>query len=216
MPNLQIPYAFTNTKLPVSPQMAKKGQPFSCPVCEDEVILRRGDIRQPHFAHKPDTGCSGEGVLHKTAKEMIHFMYKHRTVSLIQKCPNTCGREGAYIETGDRFDVDIEVAIGKYKVDVVRLREGKPYFGIEVRNTHPVPDEKWDAFQKMKFPCIEVEAQSVVRMWEWDLGIWKKYISNLQFPQDLPLRNVRHNLYLFNDWMPRLIYCPECDKDTGD
>ena len=60
MLSLQIPYAFTNNKIPVSPHVAKKGQDFSCPICDGEVILRRGDIRVPHFAHKPDTGCSGE------------------------------------------------------------------------------------------------------------------------------------------------------------
>ena len=46
MPSLQIPYAFTNDKLPVSPQVAEKGQDFSCPICDGEVVLRRGDIRR--------------------------------------------------------------------------------------------------------------------------------------------------------------------------
>ena len=39
MPSLQIPYAFTNNKLPVSPQVAEKGQDFSCPICDSEVVL---------------------------------------------------------------------------------------------------------------------------------------------------------------------------------
>ena len=46
MPSLQIPYALTNNKLPVSPQVAQKGQDFSCPICDSKVVLRRGDIRQ--------------------------------------------------------------------------------------------------------------------------------------------------------------------------
>ena len=75
MTKLQIPYAYTPKKVPVSPEVAEKGQEFSCPLCESEVVLRRGDVRQPHFAHKPDTGCSGEGVNHKVAKRMIYLMY---------------------------------------------------------------------------------------------------------------------------------------------
>ena len=62
MTNLQIPYAYTSDKTPMSPEVAEKGQDFSCPICENEVVLKRGKVRRPHFAHKPDTGCSGEGV----------------------------------------------------------------------------------------------------------------------------------------------------------
>ena len=68
MTNLQIPYAYTNNKLPVSPQVAEKGQNFSCPICDSEVILKRGNIRAPHFAHKPATACSGEGVRPQSRK----------------------------------------------------------------------------------------------------------------------------------------------------
>ena len=75
MTNLQIPYAYTNDKLPVSPEVAEKGQNFSCPICDSEVVLKRGEVRRPHFAHKPDTVCSGEGVRHKVAKQMIYLMY---------------------------------------------------------------------------------------------------------------------------------------------
>ena len=42
MPSLRIPYAFINNKLPVSPQVAEKGQDFSCPICDSEVVLKRG------------------------------------------------------------------------------------------------------------------------------------------------------------------------------
>ena len=56
MTTLQIPYALTNNKLPVSPQVAEKGEVYSCPECDSEVFLKRGEIRTPHFAHKSDTG----------------------------------------------------------------------------------------------------------------------------------------------------------------
>ena len=76
MTNLQIPYAYTPNKTPMSPEVAEKGQDFSCPICENKVVLKRGDVRRPHFAHKPDTGCSGEGVDHKVAKQMIYRVCK--------------------------------------------------------------------------------------------------------------------------------------------
>ena len=37
MTNLQIPYAYTNNKIPTSPEVAEKGQDFSCPLCDCEV-----------------------------------------------------------------------------------------------------------------------------------------------------------------------------------
>ena len=221
MPSLQIPYAFTNDKLPVSPQIAEKGQDFSCPICEGEVVLRRGDIRQSHFAHKPDTGCSGEGVRHKIAKQMIYLMYWRSIyttgpgrVSVFRKCPN-CSQYGTYsqIVKGYGRDVKCEVDVGRHRVDVALLQNGEPAYGIEVRDTHPVDDAKWEAFRKLSFPCIEVEAKEVIRLWEYDINLWREWIPRLTLPMQLDLKATRHNLHLFNDRLYR-IHCPECDKDV--
>ena len=220
MQNLQIPYALINGDVPVSPQVAEKGQDFSCPICDDEVVLRRGDIRQPHFAHKPDTGCSGEGVRHKTAKQMIYLMYWRSVytpmgqIAVYRKCPN-CSQYGTYsqIVKGFGCDVKCEVDVGRHRVDVALLRNGKPAYGIEIRDTHPVDDAKWDAFRKLSFPCIEVEAKEVIRLWEYDMNLWRKWIHGLQYPMTLDLKAIRHNLHLFNDRLYR-IHCPECDKDV--
>ena len=220
MPSLQIPYAFTNNKLPVSPQVAEKGQDFSCPICDSEVVLRRGDIRQPHFAHKPDIGCSGEGVRHKIAKQMIYLMYWRSiytpmgNVEVFRKCPN-CSQYGTHSQVvkGYGADVECEVNVGRHRVDVALIRNGKPTYGIEVRDTHPVDDAKWDAFRKLSFPCIEVEAKEVIRLWEYDLNHWKAGIPRLQWPMCLSLKATSHNLHLFNDRLYR-IHCPECDKNV--
>ena len=59
-----------------------------------------------------------------------------------------------------------EVGVGNRRVDVVLLRDGKPVSGIEVRDTHPVDDEKWDAFEELGFPCIEVGSKDVIDDWE--------------------------------------------------
>ena len=215
MQNLQIPYALINGDAPVSPQVAEKGQDFSCPICDDEVVLRRGDIRQPHFAHKPDTGCPGEGVHHKIAKQMIYLMYWRSIympmgrVAVYRKCPN-CSQYGTYsqIVRGFGRDVKCEVDVGRHRVDVALLRNGEPAYGIEVRDTHPVDDAKWDAFRKLSFPCIEVEAKDVIRRWEYDLNLWREWIPRLTLPMQLDLKATRHNLHLFNDRLYH-IHCPE-------
>ena len=49
MTHLQIPYAYTTNKHPVSPEAAEKGQDFLCPLCDNEVVLKRGKVRTPPF-----------------------------------------------------------------------------------------------------------------------------------------------------------------------
>ena len=218
MTNLQIPYAYTPNKTPMSPEVAEKGQDFSCPLCENEVVLKRGDVRRPHFAHKPDTGCSGEGVRHKVAKQMIYVMYLQTvrspmmSVTTFRRCPN-CSQGVLLSQTPQYDDVACEVDVGRHRIDVALLRDGKPVSGIEVRDTHPVDDAKWDAFEELRFPCIEVASKDVIYMWEYDLKSWREPIPKLPVPMRLDLRAIKHNLHLFNDRLHR-IYCEACDEET--
>ena len=228
---LQIPYAFTaNGIIPVLPKTAEKGQRFVCPTCREDVILRRGHIRRSHFAHKPETGCSGEGVVHRTVKQMIYLMYKRSMgipsfhgVRICRSCPN-CGRQGSYSIRSNNYDVKREAEFGGFRVDIAlyqlgklfdplgkRMFKSKPIVGIEIRDTHPVSDEKWDAFAELGFPCIEVTCDSVIKMWEWDLNGWRPHIPKMSIPMNLYLKPVKHNLHLFGDRIHR-INCPDCDK----
>lgn len=53
----------------------KNKKPFSCPECEDEVILRKGVVKIHHFAHKPPFSCSygqGESEEHRRCKYEIY------------------------------------------------------------------------------------------------------------------------------------------------
>lgn len=218
MTDLQIPYAYTGNKTPISPEVAEKGGDFLCPLCDTEVVLKRGDVRRPHFAHKPDTGCSGEGVRHKVAKHMIYLMYLRtiRTVMMsvatYRRCSN-CSQSVIFSQTPNYDDVACEVDIGKHRVDVVLLRDGEPISGIEVRDTHPVDDAKWDAFKALRFPCIEVESQAIIDDWQYDLKGLRRHIPKAVFPSRLDLKAIKHNLHLFNDQLHR-VYCDECDKEA--
>ena len=54
---------------------ADKCQGYVCPMCKDAVILKKGRIKIPHFAHHPSSQCSygtGESAEHYTAKLIIH------------------------------------------------------------------------------------------------------------------------------------------------
>ena len=38
-------------------QTPKTAAPFYCPTCSSEVILKKGEVREHHFAHKPPFTC---------------------------------------------------------------------------------------------------------------------------------------------------------------
>lgn len=57
---------FTATQANIS-HLKAKTDPFFCPACGEELILKCGDIKLPHFAHKRGTRCrfSSEGETKK-------------------------------------------------------------------------------------------------------------------------------------------------------
>ena len=52
---------------------ATKGEEFFCPLCCEKLILKRGMVRIPHFAHYAYNGCtfSGETIAHMEMKEIM-------------------------------------------------------------------------------------------------------------------------------------------------
>lgn len=58
-----------------------------CPECGSRVILRRGRVVVPHFAHKPDASCSygeGETVAHLMAKQQLFDRLSREHETLIE------------------------------------------------------------------------------------------------------------------------------------
>jgi len=59
----------------IANQEYKSNAPFVCPECCEVVILRRGTVKLPHFAHKPPIVCSygaGETEDHRRCKMEIY------------------------------------------------------------------------------------------------------------------------------------------------
>jgi competence protein CoiA len=44
-------------------EVQQEDGPFYCPACRERVIVKKGWVKVPHFAHLPDADCSyiGEG-----------------------------------------------------------------------------------------------------------------------------------------------------------
>ena len=201
--NLRIPYAVNRREQLIAPADARKGIEFRCPDCKSKVTLRHGPIRQPHFAHLPDTGCSNESVIHKTAKLMIETVlnsdFGH--VLVIRKC-SKCGLPGT---SSIDDDAKTEQSVGNHRIDVVCYRNDELQLGIEVRTSHPVPDEKWKALTDSDIPVIEVDAKQVIESWKEYLVLTQLHVQEqtprifgkkvkITTPAQLELRPLGHNL----------------------
>ncbi len=66
-------------------EVAKADGPFFCPECQGEVVLKKGSIKEHHFAHVPPSECTygtGESEEHRQAKRAIYeALCTHSAVS---------------------------------------------------------------------------------------------------------------------------------------
>ena len=110
--------------------------PFSCISCGDPLILRKGDVRCHHFAHRPNSICSGESYQHKLGKILLCLnlhLFKFRCT-----CP---------FETVLKFSASCsaqqEVVFENRRVDVMVFSEqGTSVAALEVHHTHAVTIDK--------------------------------------------------------------------------
>lgn len=180
---LEIPYAYTSDKQLVSPEIASKSIDYFCPECENPVILRKGEVRIAHFAHLPDveTNCTGEGVVHKVAKDFIcnyynrSFRIQKPAVGIKCKC-HKCG-ELRYMRPQPIYShlyhakTEVDICEGARRLDIGVFYNLELAFGIEVHNTSRVSEEEWRDYGESRLPVIEVEAQDIIdyqeSMWQW-------------------------------------------------
>lgn len=104
-----------NTKV-LARQTEKVDAPFSCPRCVGEVILRKGQIKVHHFAHKPPVTCSlgqGETEQHLRAKLAIY---------------------DALLPKENVTDLEIEEDFGTSVADIFARIDGKPV-AVEIQRS---------------------------------------------------------------------------------
>ena len=162
---LRVPFAFDDEKQLYDPQAAEKGKHYFCPACQDTVILRKGEIKTAHFAHKASETCNQETILHKIAKQLIVQVIsdwksgKTDSPTLRRIC-EICRKS-----TDQSLPDKVEHAILEYRVaggfivDVALMVESKPAAAIEIRVTHAVDENK---SKSVSIPFIELEGPKVI------------------------------------------------------
>jgi competence protein CoiA len=108
--------------------MVEKNQgPFFCPECANELILKKGRVKQHHFAHSPGCDCLcgvGESDLHLRAKKEIYeALIKYTEVfnCEIEKSFGKDLRSDIYFEINNN-KVCIEIQRSTINIDDIRRR----------------------------------------------------------------------------------------------
>lgn len=165
MKKLRIPLALDESSRIVDPDAANKDTAYYCPSCGDSLVLRKGQVKKPHFSHKVSDSCSQETVIHKLAKFLIIQNIKDWKVGqgdvplMKRKCPD-CGEEHVQ-EFPDKVDSAVdEVRLESgYVADVGIYSNQKIVAAIEIKVYHQVSDVKKT---NIGIPFIELLGEQVI------------------------------------------------------
>lgn len=148
MISLKIPYALDETGQLININVAEKGNKYYCPSCKHLVIVRKGEIKVHHYAHKADNSCTQETAIHKIAKLLIQksiISWKSGQIQApiinrtCQICQSIVGQPLS--EKVEGADLEVRVGDGSI-VDVALMNSNIPIAGIEIRVTHKVDERK--------------------------------------------------------------------------
>lgn len=160
----------------VRPSEAEEGGAYRCPGCGVDVILRRGELRRPHFAHRSGEGCSSESTLHRAAKRRLLQVIGEWKAGLgprpcvSRPCPRYACVGGTVQDVlSDITHAATEVRLeGSVVADVVLYRGDEPAAVIEVLATSRVGREKASRF---KIPWVELRAEDILDRPYWWVAV---------------------------------------------
>ena len=132
---VKVPYALSGTRVGF-PHTANRSEQWSCPECHAEVIVKRGDIKVPHFAHKASqSGCRGETFAHSSTKEWIAANVQSPDFRITSTCTGCCEPFTAF--RGARgLAGATEVQIEAYRADAAAVECGRLVAAFEVLHSH--------------------------------------------------------------------------------
>ncbi len=107
--SIKVAYNITNNKcVHISEIQNTNASKYKCLSCDNELILKSGEIIKPHFAHKPHSYCIlspkksnttfiNEGEIHKQAKFLLYnYLNKNGKLRILRRC-NNCKKEKTII-----------------------------------------------------------------------------------------------------------------------
>jgi len=194
--DILYPYALDKGGSIVKAVDAPRSDIYSCMNCGERMVLRRGEIKRPYFAHHTENpNCSPETVLHKMAKDTIKAGIDTALSSGFKypftwRCP-VCDQEHEGDLALSPREVKTEVSLDGVRPDILlSSMEGKPMAAVEVVVTHSPDQDAIQAYKRLKLPVLLIRP-------EWE-----------------DLENLKSGLAVFETLnVPcRALKCPKCHQ----
>ena len=164
----------------VRPDQVARGQACECTciACKARLIARQGSIRAWHFAHGSDTNCehAAEAAIHRMAKQLVvdrgeiympareitRAIYGKKRVweeSLTVSVQST-GLHPIAEPVSERSIGLPGIEGESFRPDVLGELYGHP-IAIEIRNTHPVDDDKILWLKAHRYSLLEIDVVDI-------------------------------------------------------
>ena len=141
---VKVPFALAEGDVGF-PQTATRDRDWRCPdpLCRRRVIVKRGPIITPHFAHKSVMGCGGgggESLIHRSTKEWIRAAVASCDFAITARC-GTCDAEHVVFTGHPTYAGHTEMPMPHWRapthrIDVVATEATRVRAAIEVCHTH--------------------------------------------------------------------------------
>lgn len=171
---LKVPYGINSEGERVWAKAALRAETYYCPDCGGELVLRRGKVMRPHFAHRAipeDCDFIHESEAHFAAKHRVKELVEAgKQIAFVRKC-STCETEIAQRVPKDVVKAEVEHTLGTgHRADVGLFdTKGRLRAVIEVFATHRVDDEKSEALNEAGISWSEIEAKEILESSSWSL-----------------------------------------------
>ena len=145
------------------------GVDYYCPECKEKFILKKGDIRQHHFAHNnSSSSCTGtgEGYLHKAFKKMLlniimEYIKEKKPLEIKYSC-FICKQEHNWNILNDVYDAKDEYFMEVCRPDIALFNEnGKAPIVIEIVDTHEPEKSVIEYYIKNNIVLIQIKLDSI-------------------------------------------------------
>ena len=158
--NIRYPYALDIAGQVVNIHDAPKGKSYQCLACSAPMLVKRGAIRQPHFAHKHSIPCTDpDTALHKAAQALIALSLDNarnnqKEYRLGYQCPD-CGEKVSYniVPVVTKVELEETVVEGT-RSDIVIYRDDNKPIIVEVVVTHDLEPGTRQRYAESKIPVF--------------------------------------------------------------
>ncbi len=156
--------------------------PFCCPECQEEVILKKGQIKAHHFAHKPPITCqygAGESQKHFTTKQAIYeALEKHQNC---KHCDLERVLKGVRPDISLRINnIPVAIEIQKSTIDINEImRRTLCYTQLGIYLIWIMPEN-----EPSKLKTISDGQKIIYRLREWQKYLQNMYYGRLYYWQE--------------------------------